>query len=368
MSSVKPVASGSQRLVSLDALRGFDMFLLVGMADIARALPELSDHWGFVALSEQFRHPPWQGFTVYDLIFPLFIFIVGVALPFSFAKRLELGQSRWQLFAHILFRTIILTVLGLIYWGTPGGAHPTWGYYSVLYRIGISFFFAAVILLHTRPITQIAWAFGLLTAYELAFQFVPVPHFGAGDFSKTGNLAAYVSGRVAEIWSPKFQYVVSITLIPSVATALFGVLAGHWLRSERRQERKTVGLLLSGAIFVAAALLTPGLVPINKHLWSASFTLLTAGLSLLLLGMTYWIVDVRGWRRSAFFFVVIGMNSIVIYLGDRLINFSKIANVFVGEYLESFGAAGPLVNAVATAVCIWLFLYALYANKAFVRV
>lgn len=368
MSSDTAMPTESQRLMSLDALRGADMFLLVGLAGIFRALPEVTDHPLAQFLSDQVRHPDWHGFTLYDLIFPLFIFIVGASVPFSFASRRRRGEGNWTLFRHIAMRTVVLTILGLIFWGTPGGAHPTYGYYSVLYRIGISYFFAALITLHTRPRGQALWAFGLLIGYWLALLYVPVPSFGAGDFSREGSLTTYVRKSVAEVISPNFQYVLSITLIPTVSTALFGVLAGQWLRSSQTPGKKAAGLLLAGAVFLVAAMFVHQSVPINKNMWSPSFTLLTAGLSLLLLGLSYWVVDVRGWRRSAFFFVVVGMNPIVIYLGARLINFRKIAGVFVGGFAESFGDAAPLITAIASALLMWLFLYYLYVNKIFVKI
>ncbi|NLY00008.1 MAG: DUF5009 domain-containing protein [Rhodopirellula sp.] len=368
MESTTHTPAGQDRLMSLDALRGADMFLLVGLAGIFRTLPEISDNAAFHFLSEQSRHPEWHGFTLYDLIFPLFIFIVGVAVPFSIEKRLQRDPKRWPLYRHIVVRAVALALLGLVYWGTPGGAHPTWGYYSVLYRIGICFFFAALITMHTRPRGQVLWAVGLLIGYWLATRYLPVPGYGAGDFTEAGCLQTYLCERVADALSPDFRHVLSITLIPSIATALFGVLAGQWLRSSRSPGRKTAGLLLAGAAFLAAALLAQDSVPINKKMWSASFTLLTVGLSLLLLGASYWLVDVRGWRRSAFFFVVVGMNPITIYLATRLIDFTKIAGVFVGGFVESFGPAAPLVTASASALVMWLFLYYLYVNKAFLKI
>jgi predicted acyltransferase len=261
-----------------------------------------------------------------------------------------------------------LTLLGLVYWGTPGGAHPEYGYYSVLYRIGISYCFAALITLHTGPRGQALWALGLLIGYCLATLYVPVPSYGAGNFTREGCLQTHLSERVAATISPRFRYVLSITLIPSIANALFGVLAGQWLRSSRRPGLKTLGLLLAGAAFVAFGLVAGEFIPINKKMGSTSFTLLTVGLSLLLLGVSYWLVDVRGWRRAAFVFVVVGMNPIVIYLGTRLINFHRIAGVFIGDFADSFGSAAPLATAITSALLIWLFLYYLYVNKIFVKI
>lgn len=173
--SEKPTESAVRgRLESLDALRGLDMFLLVGLAGIFRALPKLSDNTVFNFLTQQCYHPEWHGFTLWDLVFPLFIFIVGVAMPFSFARRLQQQGGRRRLYKHVVIRTVVLFLLGLLFWGTPGGTHPDWGYYSVLYRIGISYFFAAIIMLNTKPKGQVVWALGLLIGYWIIMK-LPAP-------------------------------------------------------------------------------------------------------------------------------------------------------------------------------------------------
>ncbi len=358
----------SGRLESLDALRGFDMFLLVGFGAMLCALPELSANAVFIQIEAQCHHPPWHGFRLWDLIFPLFIFLVGVSMPFSFEKRLQAPGGKWALYRHIVVRTAVLAVLGLVYWGTPGGAHPTLGYYSVLYRIGIAYLFASIIVLNLRPTGQAVLAIGLLLAYGLVTRFVPVPGHGAGDFTEAGCLQTYLGEVVATALSPKFRYVFSITLIPSIATAVFGALTGHWLRSQRGPNAKTIGLLAVGALFVSAGLVLNEWIPINKRMGSVSFSLLVSGLSMLLLALFYWMIDVRGYRGWAFFFVVVGMNSITIYLGSRLIDFNQIAGVFIGGFVNSLGAPSALVTATTVAAIKWLFLYYLYVQRAFLKI
>jgi len=351
----------------LDALRGLDMFLLVGVGPILRALPELSDNPTFRFLAEQCRHPEWHGFRLWDLIFPLFIFIVGVAMSFSLTKRRQRDGER-AVYRHVIVRVVILTVLGLVYWGTPGGVHPTYGYYSVLYRIAVSYLFAALIMLNFKPKGQAIWAFGLIAGYWVVMRFVPVPGYGAGDFSQEGALSRFVSQWISDHISPRLMYVFSITLIPSVANAVLGTLAGQWLQSGKSPGKKTLGLLLVGGALVAFSFVAAESFPFNKKLASTSFTLLVCGLSSLLLGLLYWVIDARGYRKWVFVFVVVGMNPITIYLASRYINFNKVAGVFVGEFSGLLGGAYPVTLASAAAILQWLVLYYLYRHKVFIRV
>jgi predicted acyltransferase len=356
----------SGRLLSLDALRGLDMFFLVGLGGIFRALPKLSDtplnNW----LALQCKHPAWLGFTAWDLIFPMFIFIVGVAMPFSFSKRLQQEGGKKELFKHVLIRAIILTILGAVLNEKPWGADPQYGYYSVLYRIGFSYFFAALIMMNTNIRGQASWAFGLLIGYWMLIRFVPVPGYGAGDYSQEGNLVTYVSNQVSDLISPNFRYVLMLTMITSVSNALLGVLAGHWLMSARKPNEKTIGLLLAGIGLVVAGLLVHLDFPISKEFGTTSFTLLTCGISALFLCLFYWLIDVKGYKKGAFFFVVVGMNSITIYVAESLVKFGSVANVFVGGI--DFGRATALMYAIAVAAIEWLFLYYLYRNKIFLKI
>lgn len=356
------------RLLSLDTLRGLDMFFLVGFSGILRALPKLSPHPAFQAIADQCTHPEWHGYTAWDQIFPLFIFLMGVALPFSFARRLERGEKK-AIYRHVAFRTVVLFILGLVYWGNPlGSENGGFGYYSVLYRIGFAYFFAALIVLNFKPRGQALWAFGLVLAYYLAMRFIPVPGYGAGDFSEQGNLAAFV-GRWFEGFLPAgTKDLLSLTLIGSVANAVFGALAGQWLRSGKSPQAKVGALLTVGLLSIALGLLVHLSFPICKKLMSTSFTFLTCGINLFLLGSFFWIIDVKGYRRWTFFFVVVGMNSITIYLATRYLDFGRLARVFVSGFQKYLGTAEPLLVAIATAALMWLFLYFLYRKKIFLKV
>lgn len=353
------------RLASLDALRGLDMFFFIGIGGMFRALPQLSDNPLFRFLADQCDHPQWLGFTAWDMIFPLFIFTVGVAMPFSFAKRVERDRKA-EIYKHVLIRAGILVVLGFVHRGLI--VHPNWGYYSVLYRIAFSYLFGALILLNFRPRGQAYWAFGLLLGYWLVMWFIPVPDFGARDFSEEGNLSTFLSNWIAQAISPTVKHTFSITLIPAVSTALFGALAGQWLRSDKSSGKKTLGLLVAGGLFVAFGLLMHQWFPLSKKMASTSFSFLSCGLSVLLLCLFYWIIDVRGYRKWAFFFIVVGMNSITIYLVNHYFNFHELAGVFLDPFSGYLSTAKPLTMATASAGLKWLFLYWLYRHKLFLKV
>ena len=363
-SNNKPVLK--ERLASLDALRGLDMFFLVGLAGIFTALPKLSDNAAFNWLANQCHHPEWEGFTAYDVIFPMFIFIVGVAMPFSFAKRLKQEGGKRMLYKHIIIRAVILSILGVILWQTPGGAHPEYGFYSVLYRIAFSYLFAGIIMMNTNVRQQAYWAFGILIGYWIVHRFIPIQGYGAGDFSSEGNFNTFVMMKVSHYISPSFGNVFNPSLLPSVSNALFGVLAGHWLIKGSKSSKKALWLFIAGVGFIVAGLLVHLDFPINKKLGSPSFTLLASGISGVFLALFYWIIDVKGYKKWSFFFIVVGMNSITIYVANSLFKFTAVANVFVGGF--DFGNAQALIFALTSASIKWLFLYYLYKQKIFLKI
>ena len=358
--------SPKKRLASLDALRGLDMFYLAILSYVFLALPQLGDNKVFGWLAQQCEHPDWQGFTAYDVVFPMFIFVVGVAMPFSFSKRMALPGGKKELFTHLVIRTVVLMVLGVFLWREPGGPHPEYGYYSVLYRIGFSYFFAALILLNCSIRKQVYWAAGLFIGHWLLTRFFPVPGYGIGDFTAEGSVDTFFGNLVANYISPNFRYVLDISLIPSVSNAMFGVLAGHWLRSSHSEKFKTSRLLMAGIGLMALGLLVHLDYPINKKIGSPSFHLLTCGLSTALLAVFYWVIDVKGYRKWAFFLIVVGMNSIAIYVVGWLIDFEALANVVVGAF--DFGTAQFVMLVTVAGIIKWLLIYYLYRQKFFFKI
>ncbi len=300
----------ADRLVSIDALRGFTMFMLVGGSYILRALPEISDNAFFRMLKIQMEHVPWEGFRFYDLIFPMFLFIIGMTLPFSYKRRLESSSGKKELYKHIIFRTIILFILGLIcfgYWDPELKYEgEVIGYYGVLQLLAVGYFFASLIMLNTSGRGVALWAAGIMIFYFLIMKFIPVPGYGAGNFSAEGNFNEYISKLVAANIGINWRILLSPYMIPTVSTALLGVLTGYWLQSGNTKEKKALYMLIAAIVLIAAGLIWSLSFPIIKNLWTSSYVLFSGGLTLLLLVLFYWLIDILKYQKWAFFFVVVG--------------------------------------------------------------
>jgi predicted acyltransferase len=379
-----PQSLAPPRLLSLDALRGFDMFWIIGGEELIRALANLSGNATFHELAyKHTEHPEWHGFALYDCIFPLFMFIAGVAIPYSFASHLARGQGSAALHLRVIRRGILLILLGLVINGilafnfsihfdqdVSGIKHLVTDFShvrfpSVLGRIGIGYTFAALIVLHTRPRNQLLTAMGLLIGYWAALRFIPVPGFDTGGLLPGQNLGDYIDRHVLPghlyrtIRDPEGLF----SAIPSIATVLFGVMAGHWLRrTDFNGLVKAAGLAVAGVLFVAAALTWDKSFPINKNLWSSSFVLMTSGISLFLLSLFYLVIDVWQFQAWSFFFVVIGMNAITVYVGQKVINFDELSKLVFSHHMHGILLeAGPLMLK-------WIVLFVLYKMRIFLRV
>jgi len=363
----------SQRLYSLDALRGFDMFWIMGAEEIFHGLAKStgSSFWG--AISNQFTHPAWNGFHFYDLIFPLFLFIAGVATPFSVGRELEKGKSRQQVLFRVIKRGLILVILGIIY-NNGLELHPLaqMRFASVLGRIGLAYMFANIIYIYTKKRGQIIWFCSILIGYWLLLKFNAAPGFANGDLSMEGNFASYIDRMIL----PGRLYLVIhdpeglASTIPAISTGLLGILAGNLLKnSPLKGQGKALRLVIAGVIFLILAQIWNLDFPINKNLWTSSFVLNVGGISLLLLSLFYYIIDVLGYKKWAFFFKVIGMNSILIYMSGRFINWIYTTNGFF-QWLGQL--VGNPFNVVVMAFCFvgvkWVFLYFMYKKKVFLRV
>lgn len=363
----------SQRLYSLDALRGFDMFWIMGAEEIFHSMAKATNAPFWMILSNQFTHPAWNGFHFYDLIFPLFLFIAGVATPYSVGRDLQKGKTKNEVVWRVIKRGLILVLLGIIYNnGLELKPLSAIRFGSVLGRIGLAYMFANIIYIYAKHTAQIIWFFALLIGYWLLLKFTSAPGYPMGDLTMQGNFASYIDRSIL----PGRLYLVIhdpeglMSTIPAISTGLLGILTGSYLKnSETNDSKKALNMAIAGIIFIGLALLWNLDFSINKNLWTSSFVLNVGGISLLLLALFYYLIDVLGYRNWTFFFRVIGMNSILIYMSGRFINWEYSTNGFfkwVGQLI------GNPYGAVAMAICFimvkWAFLYFMYKKKIFLRV
>lgn len=368
--------TNTQRLQSLDALRGFDMFWIAGGKGIFVGLAAITGWPVLEWWKSQMGHVDWNGFAFYDMIFPLFLFIAGISFPFSMEKSLQKGVSHKDLYLRIFKRGITLVLLGMIYNGLLKFDFENMRYASVLGRIGLAWMFAALIFINTKTVrARSIWCAGLLIFYWLLLTFVPAPDYpGAERFSIEGNFTSYfdrmfLPGRLhSVIHDPEGI----LGIIPATSTALLGMLTGYFvmMRKEGLSETKKTGyMVIAGFVLIIIGLLWNMIFPINKNLWSSSFVCFVGGLSLLLFCLFYFIIDIRGYRKWSFFFVVIGLNSITIYMAPKLINFRYAADFLFGGIVRLFSENwAALVGSLAYFAVCWMFLYFLYKQKLFLKV
>jgi predicted acyltransferase len=385
------------RLLSLDALRGFDMFWIVSGEGIVHGLAnavkhthllqqdavswqmQVTDELSFIEkiavhASNQLHHSVWNGFTFYDLIFPLFIFIAGVSMPFSYSKQLHAGAAaKKKVHRSLIKRTILLLLLGMIVNGLlQWKAYDETRFASVLGRIALACFFAALIYLHSSFKWRIGWFILILFGYWGMLMFLPVPGFTTGDLSPEGNFAAYVDRLFlpGKLHRTSYDPEGLLSTMPAVATALLGIFTGELLRSkDLMPKKKGLFLLIGGAAFVLVGWLWGFVFPINKNLWTSSFVIYAGGWSMMLLALFYAIIDVWGFKRCCMPFVWLGCNSILIYMAAHgVVNFLSTS-----EFL--FDGTAQLVDTKWREAFLWVGvaliqftgLYFLYKRKWFLK-
>ena len=369
MSQTSEQALPAERLLSIDALRGFDMFWIIGGGTLLSSLADVWPHPITQTIKEQLEHVEWQGFHFEDLIFPLFLFIVGVVLPFSTSRRRQQGQSSASIHLHIFKRALTIILLGLIFNNLLRFEWSQMRWPGVLQRIGLCYFFAAIVVAHTRWRTQAIIVGAVLVLYWVAAELIPVPDFGANAMTAEGCLSSYIDQRLipGKLYYGYGDNEGLISTFPAVCTVLLGALAGHWLRSQRTGNRKAAGLALAGLACVATGYLWGLVFPIIKLIWTSSYTLFSGGWCLLLLALFYWLIDVKGYRKWTFFFVVIGVNPITIYFLQRFVNFGDIAEFFLAGVVNNAGQVAPLVLPLGVLAVKWLLLWFLYRHKIFFK-
>ncbi len=372
----------TERLLSLDALRGFDMMWIISGEIVVHALAKASGDPISVWMSNQLHHTAWNGFTFYDMIFPLFIFISGISMPFSYSKKLEnksgseLKIAKSTVYLTLIKRTILLILLGMVVNKVlQFNEFECTRFASVLGRIALSCFFAALIFLNFKLRNQIAIFFSILIAYWLLMIFIPVPGVGAGILTPEGNLAGYIDrmflpGKLHRVvYDPEGI----LSTIPAIATALLGVFTGQLLCLEPTKLSKLQkGLIIcsAGVTLLILGLIWGTFFPINKNMWTSSFVLFAGGWSLLLFSVFYLVIDVWGFRNWSIPFVWIGTNSILIYMASHgIVNFESTSVFFFSGMVKLLPEVWQDVWTGVGILLIQLaLLWFLYKKKWFLKI
>ncbi len=388
-----PLQKKPARLVSLDAYRGCIMIVLAsvgfGLGYVAKKIPD-SEFWSFI--DYQARHTLWEGCTFWDLIQPSFMFMVGVAMPFSYASRRARGHAAFRLWGHVLKRSMVLILLGILI-ESNWSKQTHFSFANVLCQIGLAYPFAYLVV-GRRPVIQ-AWAiFGILAAVCIAFYLYPPPgpdfDYAAvgvpegfqrfeGLFARWNKNASVF--HAADVWflnlfSRKAPFThnaggyQTLNFVPSIATLVFGVMAGELLRGQRRPAQKFLWLAGGGiACLVVGHVLGLTVCPIVKRIWTPAWAVYSTGWTLLLLALFYGVIDVVGWRRWALPLVVVGMNPITMYLMFQFTRgwIKKSLHIHLGD--AAFGwTYGPILESVGVTLAMWLVCLWLYRRKAFIRI
>ncbi|MBN2271419.1 MAG: DUF5009 domain-containing protein [Sedimentisphaerales bacterium] len=378
---LSPKKSPAGRILSIDALRGFTMFWIVGGWYIFDGLHKALNNDTTAWISNQLKHVEWEGFVFEDLIMPMFLFIVGVVMPISFQKRLDRGDSKAKLYRHVIIRSVILFVLGMVAQGNLLKLDPAELriYCNTLQAIAAGYLISAMIILNMPVRWQVVTTVLLLLVFWALMMLVPFPGRGADRLDQNANLAAFIDRVILRQFDDGLNYTWILSSMTFAATVMLGVMAGHLLGSDKNRGAKFVLLLFAGVGCLALGSLwggwffkignfCPSLFPIIKRLWTSSFVLFAGGLSFLLLALFYLVIDVFRLRKWAYPLIVIGANSIFIYMAVHVFSFNAISDPFVTGLDRFVGPWADFMHALAAFAVAWLVLWYMYRNKTFIKI
>ena len=361
----------TKRLQSLDALRGFTMFWIIGGDALIHSLAKATE-WGvFNWLSLQLIHVEWNGFHFLDLIFPLFMFVSGVAIPYSIGRILKNGVKKNTVLAKVAKRALILILFGIIYNNQVAFDFANLRYASVLGQIGVAYFTASAIYIYFNSKSQVLWIVSILLGFWAIMTLINVPGIGAGVLTPEGNFSGYIDrlflpGRMyREFYDPQ-----GILLMLSAATIVqMGAITGTLLKSTKYDQLKKVYIMLViGCFLIGLSLVWNIWYPINKEIWSSSFNVLTIGLSLIFMAIFYFLNDLKKWVKWSFIFKIIGMNSILIYMLNRMVDFNYTSKFLLKGIMDLSGDFSNTVAIIGVLSLEILVLYFLYTRRVFLKV
>ena len=383
-----------KRLESLDALRGFDLLCLVAISDLVEELAEVIDKPWMSAVMECFTHKTWEGFSPWDLVMPLFMFMAGVAIPYSLktpsnsheGERLNasprsgmVGSVGLRLFRRVL----LLWIFGMMVQGNLLALDPNRIYLftNTLQAIAVGYFFSALLYLHTSWKSQIGIAVALLLTFWGAMEFITIGNYGGGDYTPHGNLAEgidmMVLGRFRDtariidgevVVRSSYTYTWILSSLNFIVTVLTGVLAGQTLKSAMKQGRKVATLLAAGVAMVALGWTWDLVHPVIKHIWTGSMVLVSSGYCFLLMGLFYWWIDCRGHNKHLTLLKVYGMNSITAYVVSHVISFRSVSKSLFFGFEQYVGDYYDFLIQFSDIAILFIILYIMYRKKIFLRV
>ena len=383
-----------KRLESLDALRGFDLLCLVAISDLVEELAEVIDKPWMSAVMECFTHKTWEGFSPWDLVMPLFMFMAGVAIPYSLktpsnsheGERLNasprsgmVGSVGLRLFRRVL----LLWIFGMMVQGNLLALDPNRIYLftNTLQAIAVGYFFSALLYLHTSWKSQIGIAVALLLTFWGAMEFITIGNYGGGDYTPHGNLAEGIDmmalGRFRDtariidgevVVRSSYTYTWILSSLNFIVTVLTGVLAGQTLKSTMKQGRKVATLLAAGVAMVALGWTWDLVHPVIKHIWTGSMVLVSSGYCFLLMGLFYWWIDCRGHNKHLTLLKVYGMNSITAYVVSHVISFRSVSKSLFFGFEQYVGDYYDFLIQFSDIAILFIILYIMYRKKIFLRV
>lgn len=366
----------SERLGSLDVLRGFDLFCLVFFQPVLISLGQAMNVPWMDAICYQFDHVNWEGFAFWDIIMPLFMFMAGVSMPFAFSNHLR-KQSKGQLYKRIIKRVILLWIFGMMCQGNLLSFDPSHVYFysNTLQSIAIGYLFSAIFLLHFNQQTQIIISTCLLLIYWALLTFVKVRGYGGGDFTPEYNLAEYVDENVlgrfrydAIAIFGNYQYTWLISSLNFIVTVMTGVFAGQILKKNQPKLKKILYLSIIGVSMIVVGLLWSLQMPIIKHIWTSSMTLFSSGICFLLMALFYYLVDYKNYGKYLNWLKIYGMNSILAYMIAEIVNFNSVVeSVFHGTQQFFGDYYAPFVKLGSVTILFFILLF-MYRNKKFLKI